>query len=253
MRSNSHVNSVLAVAILLVTVLLCIPLNAQGASEGGYKVISTGELASMHSADIWDFVIIDARNPGEYEEVHIKGAVLLPQKKYDEYAKALPSKKSVKLVFYCNGVKCGKSKKAAKRALSEGYRNVFVYAEGMPVWEEKGLPVYRGPDYEKKIQTTIIAPSDLRNLISSKAEGITVVDVRDKEEYDEGHIPGSISIPVETFAINAHVLDKKKEIIVYCNSGGRSYQAYRKLMKLGYKNINQAIFADWRAKGYGVE
>jgi hypothetical protein len=39
----------------------------------------------------------------------------------------------------------------------------------------------------------------------------------------------------------------------YCNSGGRSYNAYRKLMKLGYKNINQSIFADWKEQGLPIE
>ena len=241
------------VLVVSLAILFCIPFSVQGASQDSYQIITTDELASMHSADVWDFIIIDARNPGEYEEVHIKGAILLPQKKFDQYAMVLPRDQGVKLIFYCNGVKCGKSKKAAKRALQEGYDNVFIYAEGMPVWEEKGLPIYKGPDYEKKIQTTIITPSDLKNLISLQKDNFTVVDVRDKEEYAEGHIPGSINIPVETFAMGSDILAKEKRIIVYCNSGGRSYQAYRKLMKLGYKQISQAIFADWKAAGYDVE
>jgi hypothetical protein len=37
-----------------------------------------------------------------------------------------------------------------------GYGNVLVYAEGMPVWEEKDMPIYAGPDYEKRIETTKI-------------------------------------------------------------------------------------------------
>ena len=80
-----------------------------------------------------------------------------------------------------------------------------------------------------------------------------MVDVRDSEEFAQGHIPGSINIPVASFASQSEVLDKKKKIIVYCNSGGRSYNAYRKLMKLGYKEINQAIFADWKDASLPVE
>ncbi|MCK4911027.1 MAG: rhodanese-like domain-containing protein [Thermodesulfovibrionales bacterium] len=253
MQYKGYFGSALLAAILFVAVQFFLPINALGASQGSYPTISTDELASMHSSDVWDFHIIDARNPGEYEEVHIKGAILVAQKKFDEYAIALPSDKSVKLIFYCNGVKCGKSKKAAALASKRGYSDLFVYAEGMPVWEEKGLPIYKGPNYEKKIKTTIIAPSELRGMIGSGSDDFTVVDVRDKEEFAEGHMPGSINIPVEEFALNSHVLDKDKKIIVYCNSGGRSYQAYRKLMKLGYKNISQTIFADWKTAGYEVE
>ncbi len=256
MRYKGYVIPIKVMVFLFLSFLLLLPFSAQGVSkvtQDTYKIIGTDELASMHGSDVWDFVIIDARNPGEYEEVHIKGAILVPQKKFDEYAISLPTDKNVKLIFYCNGVKCGKSKKAAGQAFRKGYTNIFVYSEGMPVWEEKGLPIYKGPDYEKKIKTTIITPAELQSMMSSAQDDFTVVDVRDKEEYAEGHIPGSLNIPVQDFAINSHVLDKDKKIVVYCNSGGRSYQAYRKLMKLGYKNIAQAIFADWKTSGYDVE
>ncbi len=78
------------------------------------------------------------------------------------------------------------------------------------------------------------------------------MDVRDAYEYTEGHIPGAINIPVVSFAAQSGVLDKKKTIIVYCNAGGRSYKAYRKLMKLGYKHIFQTLFADWKEAGYTI-
>jgi rhodanese-related sulfurtransferase len=256
MRYKGYAHSVTMIFCLFLAALLFIPVSAQGSSQVSqdtYTLINTDELSTLHASDVWDFVIIDARNPGEYEEVHIKGAILVPQKKFDEYASALPTDNNVKLIFYCNGIKCGKSKKAARQALKKGYRNVFVYAEGMPVWEEKGLPIYKGPDYEKKIETTIIPPDKLKSLISSTKEDFTVVDVRDKDEFAEGHIPGSLNIPVQDFAMKSDVLDKDKKIVVYCNSGGRSYQAYRKLMKLGYKNIAQAIFADWKTAGYDIE
>ena len=219
----------------------------------GYGLIDTDSLKEYLDSNPVDFVVIDARNPEEYQEVHIKGAINLPQKKFSKYAHLLPKDKSTRIIFYCNGIKCGKSKKAAKMALEMGYSNVLVYAEGMPVWEEKGMPIYAGPDYEKRIETTKISPQDLQELLKSKAADFTIVDVRDIEEYQEGHIPGATNIPVATFASQSEVLDKKKKIIVYCNSGGRSYNAYRKLMKLGYKDINQAIFYDWKDEGLQVQ
>ncbi len=217
----------------------------------GYRVIDTNGLKNLLDSGA-QITVVDARNPEEYQEVHIKGAINIPVKQWDTYVSHLPADKSAKIVFYCNGVKCGKSKKAAKKAMEIGYENIFVYAEGMPVWEEKGFPIYTGPDYEKRIETITISPGDLNALMKSGADTFTVVDVRDPEEFQEGRIPGSINIPVATFASQSSVLDKKKRIIVYCNSGGRSYSAYRKLMKLGYKNINQAVFADWKEAGMEV-
>jgi len=226
-------------------------LNKYKMTEDGYRVIDTEGLKGMLDGGI-EVTIFDARNPEEFQEVHIKSAQSLPEKKFEESVHLLPKDKLGLIVFYCNGIKCGKSKKAAKKAIAMGYRNVLVYAEGMPVWEEKGMPIYAGPNYEERIETTKINPADLNSLIISGADTYQLVDVRDPDEYAEAHIPGSINIPVAVFASRSEVLDKKKKIVVYCNSGGRSYNAYRKLMKLGYKNINQTIFADWKEAGLPV-
>ncbi|GAB4345421.1 MAG: hypothetical protein Kow0089_22490 [Desulfobulbaceae bacterium] len=217
----------------------------------GYGIIDTEGLKSLLDRG-GDALIFDARNPEEYQEVHIRGAQSLPQKKFDEYVHILPADRSQLIVFYCNGVKCGKSRKAAKKAMELGYENVLVYAQGMPVWEEKGMPIYAGPDYEKRIETTKITPENLNSLFQGGGDTFQLVDVRDPEEFAEGHIPGAVNIPVAEFASRSEVLDKEKKIIVYCNSGGRSYNAYRKLMKLGYKKIRQAIFADWKEAGLPV-
>ena len=133
-----------------------------------------------------------------------------------------------------------------------GYKHLFVLHEGMPVWEEKGYAVYAGPDYEKKIETTKVNPQELKMLIESRPDTLTLVDVRDPQEFAEGHISGAVNIPSQTFAAGSAVLDKEKLIVVYCNSGGRSYTAYRKLQKLDYPKIVQAIFSDWTAAGLPI-
>lgn len=222
------------------------------AAETKHQIITTDELKTMLDENA-AMAVIDARNPEEYQEVHIKGAINIPEKSFAEHAAELPADKGARLVFYCNGVKCGKSKKAAQKASKLGYTDILIYSEGMPVWEERGLPLYAGPEYEKRIETTKIAPADLDALSSSGSAAFTLVDVRDPDEFKEGHIPGAINIPVSEFAAQSGILDKDRKIIVYCNSGGRSYNAYRKLMKLGYSDISQAIFADWQEAGLPVE
>ena len=218
----------------------------------GYAMIDTAGLKKLIDR-VPDVMVFDARNPEEYQEMHIRGALSLPVRRFSEFSRLLPADRSQMIVFYCNGVKCGKSRKAAKKAIKLGYENVLVYAEGMPVWEEKGMPIYAGPDYEKRIKTTIVTPAELDAMIKGGSSGFTVVDVRDPEEFAKGHIPGAVNIPAAVFASRSGELDKKNRIIVYCNSGGRSYNAYRKLVKLGYRKIGQALFADWKEAGLPVE
>jgi 3-mercaptopyruvate sulfurtransferase SseA len=69
------------------------------------KTIKTSELKAWWDAKVKDLLLIDTRNPEEFEHVHIPGAVNIPQKKFIEYKHLLPEEKNTRLVFYCNGVK----------------------------------------------------------------------------------------------------------------------------------------------------
>jgi len=218
-----------------------------------FTVVTSEETKAMLDRHEPGLVVIDARSPGEFQEVHIKGAINIPWTLLEKDSTLLNMPKDAKLLFYCNGFKCGKSPKAARLAASLGYTNLHVMSEGMPVWEEKGFAIYAGPDYEKKIETTRLSPKELQVLLEGKKPGITLIDVRDPQEFAEGHIPGAINIPAQNFAALSAGLEKEKKVVVYCNSGGRSYNAYRKLQKMDFKNISQVIFADWQDAGFPEE
>lgn len=217
-----------------------------------FNSIGPEELRDMLDSFPKDFLLIDARSTEEFGECHINGAINIPERKFADLLALLPSDKSGKLVFYCNGPKCGKSARSARKAAALGYRDVVVFSDGMPVWEEKGYPFYKGPGYSKWIETTKITPKQVNKLLSATPADITVVDVCDKEEYDEEHIPGAINLPLASFASGSAILDKKKKIIVYCKSGGRSHAAYRKLVALEYKKIYQLVLDNWKAAGMPV-
>ena len=72
-----------------------------------------------------------------------------------------------------------------------------------------------------------------------KEKGYILLDVRTKEEYESGHIPGAINIPLSDINDTpiSSLPDKSQMILVYCRSGNRSKQASDKLVKLGYINI----------------
>lgn len=73
-----------------------------------------------------------------------------------------------------------------------------------------------------------------------EAEGTIVLDVRTQEEYDGGHIPGAVCLPVETLTdgdLSVLLPDKQAPVVVYCRTGHRSAQAAQVLSELGYANI----------------
>lgn len=86
-----------------------------------------------------------------------------------------------------------------------------------------------------------------------KGDMLTVIDVRTKEEYTSGHIPGSILIPFDEIKAKAGQLpqDKNTEIVVYCRSGRRSAIAADTLIALGYNRIyDMGAISSWT---YGLE
>lgn len=66
-----------------------------------------------------------------------------------------------------------------------------------------------------------------------------ILDVRTVEEYESGHIPGAVNVPLETIGTTApsELPNKDQLILVYCRSGNRSRQASQKLANIGYTNI----------------
>jgi rhodanese-related sulfurtransferase len=240
------------VGLMLVVLSMSAVCLAAEKTGDGFAVLTSEQLKGLLESKTAGLVVVDARTSQEYQEAHIHGAVNIPLTVLEKDSSALKAPHNARLVFYCNGVKCGKSGKSALIARSLGYTDIAIYADGMPVWEEKGYPLYTGPDYEKSVQTSKIKPAVVKALLESAPSTVTVVDVRDTKEFAEGHVPGAINIPVEAFAAGSGVLDKGRQIVVYCNSGGRSYTAYRKLQKLAYPNIAQMIFADWQSDGLPV-
>ena len=69
---------------------------------------------------------------------------------------------------------------------------------------------------------------------------VVILDVREQHEYDSGHIPGAVLLPVGTIAEDtaAAVIDELDMIVlVYCRSGNRSKTASQALADLGYTNV----------------
>ena len=63
-------------------------------------------------------------------------------------------------------------------------------------------------------------------------------EVRTREEYTHGHIPGSQNVPLQFLdTISSMISSKQTPVFVYCYSGSRSSQAVKKLGKMGYKNV----------------
>jgi rhodanese-related sulfurtransferase/DNA-binding transcriptional ArsR family regulator len=95
---------------------------------------------------------------------------------------------------------------------------------------------------------------ELRRLIRDDA--VTVVDVRPAEEYQAGHIPGALSVPVPELKRRLRELPNGREVIAYCRGQYCVYslEAVTLLRKQGYRarRAHEGL-PDWRAAGLPVE
>lgn len=69
---------------------------------------------------------------------------------------------------------------------------------------------------------------------------VIILDVREQNEYDSGHIPGAVLLPVGTIdedTAAAVIPEQDSTVLVYCRSGNRSKTASSALAELGYTNI----------------
>jgi len=84
--------------------------------------------------------------------------------------------------------------------------------------------------------------------------GYALVDVREKEEYREGHLDGAISLPRGFLEIRVEqdVPDKSRGVIAYCAGGTRSLLAARQLKDMGYQTVISMSggYSAWKGAGY---
>jgi len=111
-------------------------------------------------------------------------------------------------------------------------------------------------DYEKlvaeaKKRITEISPTNA--AAKMKSDSAVIVDVREREEWDEGHIPGAIHLSrgMIELDIEEKVPDPETMIICHCGGGGRSALAAESLQKMGYKKVRSMAggFRAWKALG----
>jgi rhodanese-related sulfurtransferase len=214
------------------------------AANGGAVAIDTQQVQAIMAGEE-PYMLVDSRpKTSKYDKGYIPGAISLPDTQFEDMAGILPAAKDTTLVFYCGGFICKLSQKSAWKAMDLGYTNVFTYPAGFPAWKEEVgvVAMLVSPDTATAASMAtpdlpdanagIVPIEEFQTLLADLPDDVLLVDVRDPEEYEAGHIPASINIPVGELEDQVFDLPADKRVIYLCTSGGRSGEAYDLTMLL---------------------
>ncbi|BDQ34547.1 rhodanese-like domain-containing protein [Pseudodesulfovibrio portus] len=172
-----------------------------------------------------NYMLIDARPYKKYLDGAIPSAIGIPDSVFPEKRGMLPvDKVNTTLVYYCGGYKCALSHKSAVKARALGYKKVVVAEAGYPGWKE----MFGAADVAVKAgeaEGAVDAEWFMKTL-KENPSSITLIDVRDPEEFAMGHFPTAINMPVDMVDKKGADIPTDKPIVFSCATGARAGEAY---------------------------
>lgn len=225
--------------------------------------------ALMSSADP---LIVDVREPSEYAEGHIAGAVNIPLRTIAQNLDKIPADRPV-VVMCASGLRASYATTALQVL---GFSNARVFYPSYKGWTAANEPVTTEATEAavvaspKAVDPTVQAEVDtfLTNLpdgyfVIGKAEtlkemidagNVTVVDIREPSEFADGHIPGAINIPFRSLPASLGQIPTDQPAVISCASGLRAALAASALQIEGLSNVRTFTpsFKGWSAAGLEI-
>jgi len=217
----------------------------------GYMAVTTVE--DVQAAMDNGALMIDVREPSEYAEGHIPGAVNIPLRTLAQNLDKVPTDRQA--ILYCmTGHRAGMGL-GSLAAL--GYDNARSFPASWVGWTgadgEVSTDAVEGESYDlPEIDADMLAAVDefLSNIpdgwlaikaadavVEAVDNGAALVDVRTPDEYAEGYILDATNVPLRTLAQNLDQIPADQPVIVYCSSGHRAALATAALQSMGRTNV----------------
>jgi hydroxyacylglutathione hydrolase len=205
------------------------------------------DLASHLADPEYRLMVLDVRDAVEWTGVHIPGAVNCPVGEIAQGAEAPVLSAGHVAVICGTGYR---SSVAASLLQARGIPNVVNVSGGMGAWEEAGLPTNETSQAPMPPEVTVAQFAG--EWHPGEAQ---LVDVREPDEWTEGHAPRAILIPLGELMSRRGELDPARPVVTICRSGRRSLTAAEILLGTGFRDVrslNGGMIA-WREAQMPVE
>ena len=174
-------------------------------------------------------LVVDVRTELQYDEAHIPDAICITARRAGFGSKlAWLAEPGQPLIFV--GRDDDDAREAAELASAVGLRTVAgILAGGMTSWREEKLPV------------ETVRRMTVDELRAAWGNGVQLLDVRERAEWDEGHVPGSLHMPYHDLRAVPEDLDQARPVAVICNSGPRAAVGASLLKRLGVDDVIHVV------------
>jgi len=176
-------------------------------------------------------LLVDVRTDLQFDDVHIPGSICIPS-----FSSGFGSKLAWLADHDQEIVLIGRDdadgRRASKLAIAVGVRNIAgLLAGGMTNWRQERHPVS---------QTERVTVSELAERLAEDDE-LQVLDVRERSEWDDGHIPGSVFMPWHDIVEIPPGLDRARPVAVICAAGARAGTAASLLRLHGAEQVLHVV------------
>lgn len=223
------------------------------------NIMPSGDVKDMLDDNPNSLFILDIRSAEDFEEGHIEGAVHSAWSEVGNIMDRLPTNRPVVVVCY-SGQTAGQTVGVLRMA---GFDNAVSLLSGMTFgWTEEGfdaagegmaavadLDSVTSPANEEEeilwavaqeffagvaAGNNIMPPDEVNDILTDNPNALYVLDIRSAEDYEEGHIPGSIHSPWSEVGNLMDELPTNRPIIVACYSGQTAGQTVGVLRMAGF-------------------
>jgi rhodanese-related sulfurtransferase/glyoxylase-like metal-dependent hydrolase (beta-lactamase superfamily II) len=191
-----------------------------------------------------DLQVVDVRNPGETAAGTLAGARVIPLAVLVDSLEELD--REAPTVVHCAG---GYRSLVAASVLSHaGFRDVSDLVGGYGAWTAAGLPVTaEGSLSNIAVQVTPLVADEMIH------GGAALIDVREAEEWQAGHAPEAVHIPMGGVQARIEEIPADRPAVIVCRSGGRSQAVTQLLTSLGVNAVNlSGGMHAWAQAGFPV-
>jgi glyoxylase-like metal-dependent hydrolase (beta-lactamase superfamily II)/rhodanese-related sulfurtransferase len=171
-------------------------------------------------------MLVDVRTDQQFDDAHIPGAIAIPMLRAGFGSKlAWLADREQELVFVGRDDEDGR--RAGRLAVAVGIRNLAGFLHGgMTSWRQERRPVAR----VERLAIEDLGVGDLQ-----------ILDVRERSEWEEGHIPGSLFTPWHDIEGLPERLDPSRPVAVLCSSGQRAVVAVSLLQRHGAERVIHVV------------